>query len=136
MKRESWLPAVPEGAPRARAIVREVASELRLDGPTTWELMLATTEAFANAVEHGRACDPRGILLQVESGDGRLGVEVRDCGRFPRTRSSRKARGEGGRGMPLIAAVMDHLEVVPDAGATRIRFGKRLALARARRPAG
>jgi serine/threonine-protein kinase RsbW len=130
MTRESWLPAAPEGVPQARAIVREMASELRLDGATTWELMLATTEAFANAVEHGRPCDPRGIFLRVEMRDGRVGVEVSDCGGcFPRTPCFAKRQGEGGRGMPIIAAMMDHLEVVPDAGATRVRFGKRLALA-------
>ena len=127
MKRESWLPAAPEGVPRARAIVRELASELRLDGATTWALMLATTEAFANAVEHGRPCDPRGIFLRAEVTDGRVGVEVRDCGGcFPRGRSSSKRSGEGGRGMPIIAAIMDQLEVVPDTGRTRIRFAKRL----------
>jgi serine/threonine-protein kinase RsbW len=129
MKRESWLPAAPEGAPRARAIVRELASELRLDRTTTWELMLATTEAFANAVEHGRACHPRGIFLRAEAGDGQVGVEVLDCGCFPSTRRSPKGRGEGGRGMPIIAAIMDQLEVVPDTGGTRVRFAKRLTLA-------
>ena len=44
--------------PQARALVRDAACELRLDGPTTWELMLATTEAVANAIEHGEPCDP------------------------------------------------------------------------------
>jgi anti-sigma regulatory factor (Ser/Thr protein kinase) len=33
----------------ARAIVREATAQLGLDKGTTWELMLATTEAFANA---------------------------------------------------------------------------------------
>jgi serine/threonine-protein kinase RsbW len=128
MNRETWLPAAPEGVPRARAIVRELASELRLDGATTWELMLATTEAFANAVEHGRPCDPRGILLRVELRDERVGVEIRDCGGiFPCPQRSSKGHGEGGRGMPIIAAIMDQLEVVPDPGRTRVRFAKSLA---------
>jgi serine/threonine-protein kinase RsbW len=123
------LPAAPAGVPLARAMVREMASELRLDGFTTWELMLATTEAFANAVQHGQACDSRGIFLRVERRGGQVVVEVSDCGGcFPRTSSSRKRRGEGGRGMRIIAAIMDHLEVVRDARATRVRFWKRLAL--------
>jgi serine/threonine-protein kinase RsbW len=128
MTRESWLPAAPEAVPRARAVVRELASELRLDEATTWQLMLATTEAFANAVEHGRACDPSGIFLRVELRDGRLGVEVADCGgRFPGENGTRKSRGEGRRGLGIIAALMDHLEVVPYRGATRVRFAKELA---------
>jgi serine/threonine-protein kinase RsbW len=129
MKRESWLPAAPEGVPRARAIVRELASELRLDSATTWELMLATTEAFANAVEHGRACEPRGIFLRVEAHDGEVGVEVSDCGGRFLTPLSSKPGGEGGRGLPIIAAITDQLEVLPDTRRTRVRFAKRLAAA-------
>ena len=128
MLRESWLPAAPESAPTARAIVRDVAAELGLGGANTWELMLATTEAFANAVEHGEPCDPRGILLRVEVNDGAIDVEVVDCGGcFPQSRPTSKARGEGGRGMPIIAAIMDQLDVVPDSGRTRVRFAKRVA---------
>ena len=66
--RQAWLPATPEGAPLARAIVREATTALGLDSATTWELSLATTEAFANAVEHGGPCDPRGIHLRIEIG--------------------------------------------------------------------
>jgi serine/threonine-protein kinase RsbW len=128
MVRDAWLPATPESAPTARAIVRDVATELGLDGACTWELLLATTEAFANAVEHGEPCDPRGILLRVEVNRGAIDVEVVDCGGcFPQSRPTSKARGEGGRGMPIIAAIMDQLDVVPDSGRTRVRFAKRVA---------
>jgi anti-sigma regulatory factor (Ser/Thr protein kinase) len=125
--RQAWLPAAPEGAGQARAIVRDAARELGLDGETTWELALAATEAFANAVEHGAPCDPRGILMTMEVEDGRLGVEICDCGCFPATPQTAKRRDEGGRGMPIIAAIMDHLEVVPGSGTTRVRFQKQLA---------
>jgi serine/threonine-protein kinase RsbW len=130
MKRESWLPAAPESAPQARALVRDAAAELRLDGTTTWDLMLATTEAIANAIEHGRPCDPRGILLSLEARDSEICVEVQDCGGcFPTAARTRKPDSQGGRGMPLIAAVMDRLEVMPDTGMTRVRFEKRLVAA-------
>jgi serine/threonine-protein kinase RsbW len=128
MRRDVWLPAAPEAAATARAIVRELTSELRLDDATTWELALATSEAFANAVEHGRACDPRGILLGIEIGDGRVGVEVADCGGcFPGRGRARKGRAERGRGLRIIASMMDQFEVVPDTGRTRVRFAKALA---------
>lgn len=128
MERESWLPSHPQSASEARVIMREVASELQLDRDTTWELLLATTEAIANAIEHGEPCDPRGIRLRVESNGARLGVEVRDCGCFSDRPRSGQLREEGGRGMPIIAAIMDNLEVKPSGDATRVRFGKRLAL--------
>jgi len=126
MRRESWLPALPEGVPQARAIMRDLARELRLDGATTWKLVLATSEAFANAVEHGRACDPRGIFLRVETRDGKVGVEVADCGCFAEKRTTRR-RDERGRGLGIIAAIMDQFEVVPGTGATRVRFAKQLS---------
>jgi serine/threonine-protein kinase RsbW len=129
MKREAWLPAAPASAPAARALVRAAASELRLDGSTTWDLMLATTEAVANAVEHGRPCDPRGIYLGLETRDGTIGVEVRDCGCFPAEPRSQKPDQQGGRGMPIIATIMDKLEVAPASDTTRVRFEKRLATA-------
>lgn len=131
MKRQSWLPAAPEGAPQARALIRAAASDLDLDGDTTYELMLATTEAFANAVEHGSPCERGGIFLCVESRDGGVGVEVCDCGgRFTMNgATSRKPESEGGRGMRIIAAIMDSLEVTPDTGVTRVRFEKWLSAA-------
>jgi anti-sigma regulatory factor (Ser/Thr protein kinase) len=124
---ETWLPALPESASRARAIVREAADGLRLDGAATWELMLATTEAIANAIEHGEPCDPRGIRLRLDSNANGVHVEVGDCGCFSKRSARPKQDGEGGRGMPLIAAVMDHLEIVPESGMTRVRFAKRVA---------
>ena len=112
----------------ARAIVREATAQLGLDKGPTWELMLATTEAFANAVEHGKPCDPGGIRLRMELRDGRLAMEIADCGCLEGVRTA-KPSGHGGRGIPIIAAVMDDLQVVPDSGTTRVRFQKQLALA-------
>lgn len=130
MQLESWLPSAPASAPEARALVRNAASELMLDGSTTWELMLATTEAVANAIEHGQPCDPRGIFLRLEALDGTFGVEVCDCGgRFPAKASSRKPDEQRGRGLPIIAEIMDRLEIRPSSGVTRVRFEKRLATA-------
>jgi anti-sigma regulatory factor (Ser/Thr protein kinase) len=129
MKREKWLPAAPSSAPEARAVVRAAASELRLDGSTTWDLMLATTEAVANAIEHGEPCEPRGIRLRLEAADGTIGIEVCDCGCFPTLPRSNKPDQQGGRGMPIIATIMDKLEVAPSSDVTRVRFEKRLATA-------
>jgi anti-sigma regulatory factor (Ser/Thr protein kinase) len=130
MKRESWLQAAPESAPIARAIVREAARENGLEDKAIWDLMLATTEAVANAVLHGRACS-KGILLRVESFDHALYVEVCDCGDFDAKFPPTSLDATNGRGIPIIAAVVDHLELVPDPRQTRLRFGKRRALAAA-----
>jgi anti-sigma regulatory factor (Ser/Thr protein kinase) len=129
MKRESWLPATPESVPTGRAFVRDAAVEHRLDDEATWDLMLAATEAIANAVLHGRPCDERGVLVTIEPREDGFYVEVTDCGDFDAELRPAPYDAVGGRGLPIIAAVVDDLELVPDPYRTRVRFGKRRALA-------
>lgn len=129
--RESWLPAAPESAPVARAIVHEAAIAHGLEDDAAWDLMLATSEAMTNAIVHGRACR-RGILLRVLPSENALSVEVCDCGRFDDAEMGpAPPDATHGRGLPIISAVVDHFEVVPDEGKTRVRFAKRRALAAA-----
>jgi anti-sigma regulatory factor (Ser/Thr protein kinase) len=124
MKRESWLPATPESARLARAIVREAAAEQELDGEATWDIMLATTEAVANAILHGSACDDGILLCVIPCHDG-LCVEVCDCGQFDSELVAPERDATSGRGIPIIAAVVDQFAIVPEACQTRVRFGKR-----------
>jgi anti-sigma regulatory factor (Ser/Thr protein kinase) len=128
VRRESWLPASPESAPLARAIVREAAAEHALDGTDTWDLMLATSEAVANAILHGSWCGDasRGVLLAIEVDDTQISIEVCDCGTFDAELRPAAEDDLGGRGIPIIAAVADHFELVPEPSQTRLRFGKRL----------
>jgi anti-sigma regulatory factor (Ser/Thr protein kinase) len=128
MRRESWLPASPESAPLARAIVREAAAEHGLNGTDTWDLMLATSEAVANAILHGSWCgdSSRGVLLAVEVDETQISIEVCDCGTFDAELRPAAQDDLGGRGIPIIAAVADHFELVPEPSLTRVRFGKRL----------
>ena len=85
MKRETWLPATPASARTARSLVREAAAGVGLDGERAWDLTLAATEAFANAVEHGEPW-PNGCVLFVTQPCPRgLRVEVCDLGTFDST---------------------------------------------------
>jgi anti-sigma regulatory factor (Ser/Thr protein kinase) len=138
MKRESWLPATPESVASARAAVLEAGRGVGgLDDGALWELMLATSEAMANAIQHGEgcrepghACDQRGlILLGIETTAEGMFVEVCDCGRFSAGLHAPDLESVGGRGIPIIAAVVDHLELLPTPDRTRIRFGKRVSVA-------
>ena len=114
--------------PRARRrLARSCATPPRSSGSTvatTWELMLATTEAFANAVEHGEPCDPRGIRLRVEIRDGghrRRGAPTAAAAtrrartsKAPRRGRPRHADHRGDHGRPRGRAGRRH-----DAGALR-----------------
>ena len=132
--RESWLPAAPESARIARAMVRDAAVEQGLDGDCTWDLMLATSEAVSNAILHGTPCSDgdEGILVRLLPWNDGLCVQVCDCGEFDAAPLPPGPEAPHGRGIPIIAAVVDHFEVVPDGPLTRVRFakaGRRLAAA-------
>jgi anti-sigma regulatory factor (Ser/Thr protein kinase) len=112
----------------ARSIVREAAGEHGLNGEDTWDLMLATSEAVANAILHGSWCGDasRGVLLIVEVDETSISVEVCDCGTFDAELRPAAQDDLGGRGIPIIAALADHFELLPEPSLTRVRFGKRL----------
>ena len=134
MMRESWLPAAPESATRARALVRDAAVEQGIGDAGAWSLMLATSEAVSNAILHGTPCSDgeRGILLRLMPWNDGLCVEVCDCGMFDAAPLPPGPEGLHGRGLPIIAAVVDLFEVVPNGPLTRVRFakaGRRLAAA-------
>jgi anti-sigma regulatory factor (Ser/Thr protein kinase) len=119
---------------RARALVQEAAVEQGLDGEGAWSLTLATSEAVSNAIIHGTPCSDgeKGILLRMLPWNDGLCVEVCDCGRFESAPVPPGPEASHGRGIPIIAAVVDHFEVVPDGPLTRVRFakaGRRLAAA-------
>lgn len=120
---EVRLPAVPDSVPRARALVRAAAARHGIEDDAAWALMLATTEAVANAVEHGSG---GAIGLMIESNDGELSVEVSSPGPF-RVELPDQAGPHRGRGLPLMAEVVDRLHLEPDAEQTRVRFVKRAA---------
>jgi anti-sigma regulatory factor (Ser/Thr protein kinase)/putative methionine-R-sulfoxide reductase with GAF domain len=75
-------------------------------------ITLACTEACANAIEHASA--PRLAYFQLEAAhaEGLVTLTVRDTGRWRAPRG-----GHGGRGLKMIAAAVDELDVhTTDAG--------------------
>jgi anti-sigma regulatory factor (Ser/Thr protein kinase) len=119
---------------RARALVQEAAVARGLDADGAWRLTLATSEAVSNAIIHGTPCSDgqKGILLRLLPWNDGLCVEVSDCGRFDSAPLPPGPDASHGRGIPIIAAVVDHFEVVLDGPLTRVRFakgGRRLAAA-------
>lgn len=90
--RETWLPAKAESAGAARSIVREAAAEAGLDGEPAWDLMVATTEAVTNAVQHGRPWPNGCVLFATEPCPRGLRVEVTDLGTFESTLAPPRSR--------------------------------------------
>jgi serine/threonine-protein kinase RsbW len=107
---------------RARAIVSEAAAGAGLSSEGTHDLILATSEAVANAVQHGEAWPNDCILLVTEPSASGLRVEVSDCGRFESTLEPAPMDATGGRGIGIIAAIVDRLEVRNGDGQTVVCF--------------
>ena len=124
MTREHWLPAAPESAREARTLVREAAAEAGLDGERVFDLTLAATEAVANAIRHGEAWPNGCILLATEPCARGLRVEVCDCGTFDAVLEPASLESTSGRGIQIIATLVDRLEVQNRDGLTRVRFEK------------
>lgn len=108
---ETWLPAEPESVSRARSLVSDAAVEAGLEGEAAWDLMLATSEAVANAVTHGEAWPNGCILFVTEPRPRGLRVEVTDLGSFDSALVPAPLESIGGRGIHIIAAVVDRMEV-------------------------
>lgn len=122
--REAWLPADAASGAAARSLVSEAAADAGLDGGRTWDLMLATSEAFANAVQHGKPWPNECILLRAERCREGVRVEVTDCGSFDSQLAPAALEDTSGRGIQIIAAIVDRLEVQNGNGRTLVRFEK------------
>ena len=96
--------------------------------------MVASTEAVTNAVQHGKAWPNDCVLFAIEPCPRGLRVEVCDLGTFDSALEPAPLEATSGRGMQIIAALVDRLEVRNGDGRTLVRFEKHRDPAPRRRP--
>jgi serine phosphatase RsbU (regulator of sigma subunit)/anti-sigma regulatory factor (Ser/Thr protein kinase) len=83
--------------------------------------VIAANEACSNAIEHAYALTEASFGLEAHRDEGAVQVTVRDSG------SWREPRGENrGRGLSLMRATMDEVDVTPSARGTTVRLVRRL----------
>jgi PAS domain S-box-containing protein len=116
---------VPADPSRLRGIRRSVARWLAagaVDDRVVRDVVLAVSEACANAVEH--AYGPAGGAVAVEGDlrDGLVTIHVRDEGTWRSPRA-----GHRGRGLSLIEATMDAVEVRRGTAGTEVRMSRTTA---------
>ena len=83
---------------RARRFAGAAAERFGLDPREQHDFQLATSEAVANAIEHGRPCSDGTIHMWVTERPRRLTLGVRDSGRFlpnPVPGDPLRSRGRG-----------------------------------------
>ena len=87
-------------------------------------MKLAATEALSNAVK--QADGGHAVEIVLEGHDGVVDVQVVDRGRFAQP-SWRRTFSEGGRGIPLMLALVDEVEFAQTGDGTRVRMRKRIS---------
>ncbi|HEX2024968.1 MAG TPA: ATP-binding protein [Actinomycetota bacterium] len=119
------FPAVPESLVDIRDYLRELAAQARLPERLTEDLVLAVSEAAANAVVHSGSEQVRIEWLLRED---RVEVVVQDDGVFRSRVRVPSVDRPGGFGIPLMTALSDELAIVEGTGrrpGTRVRLVKR-----------
>ena len=79
------------------------------------DVTMAANEALQNAIEHGHALTRRAVDVVLDRSDGSIVVTVTDHGRWREPRTTTR-----GRGLPLMRALMDSVEVDPGASGTTV----------------
>ena len=86
------------------------------------------SEAVANAIQHGSASPEDPIHISARASRDSLIFEVRDTGVYKEPDEPREM-SERGRGLVLVALVMDEVELAPGQDGSVLRFVKRLEAA-------
>jgi serine/threonine-protein kinase RsbW len=102
------FPAQAGSLAEVRAFLRDQAQRVGLSGRTGDDLLLAATEACANAILHSGSRSYE-VIWSV-SADA-VAIEVRDQGTYRRRVRVPSVEGPGGFGIPLMAALTDELEI-------------------------
>jgi anti-sigma regulatory factor (Ser/Thr protein kinase) len=106
------------GVPLARRALRRYAERRGFGDDTTFALLSAVGEAMANAVEHAYGDDIGNVRVRVAVVGGTIHATVEDDGRW----KAALKREERGRGLPLMRALCDGVEIHTNQVCTAIQL--------------
>jgi anti-sigma regulatory factor (Ser/Thr protein kinase) len=117
--------ADPQSLADVRVFLRERAEHAGVSDRTRDDLLLAATEAAANAILHSGT---RSLEVVWSASAEAVTIEVRDQGTYRRRVRVPSVEGPGGFGIPLMAALTDELEIregTPRRPGTSVKLVKR-----------
>ena len=118
---ELKLPAEPTALASVRRALRRWLEQGSVSEEEGYEIVLACNEAFANAIEHAYGPADGFAQMEATSSKNEITIIVRDFGQW------REPRGENrGRGLELIDAVMDSVDVTKSPNGTIVRMTRRV----------
>ena len=116
------LPSEPSALACIRGLLRRWLAQVEASDADVHAIVLACSEACTNAIEHSGAAPEETIAFSATVHDGEVDVTVRDRGRWREQRPP----GDQGRGLDLIEALMDDVQVDVQPGGTSVRLRRRL----------
>lgn len=96
---------------RARGFAAAAGRRFGLDPRRRYDLVLAASEAVANAIEHGRPCHDDTIQMWITERPDSLSVGVRDAGEFVLGPPPADPLPERGRGLKLMSGLVDSISL-------------------------
>ena len=113
------FPGEHEGLASLRATLRRWLAENDADADEVAAVTMATNEAVENAIEHGHHLSSQPFQVELERTGSEVVITVRDRGRWRENKTRRKP-GDRGRGLTLMRAFMDDVEVSPSPQGTTV----------------
>ena len=118
---EISLRAEPESLAQMRRALGRWLRAVGAGDAQTYETLVATGEACANAVAHAYPPGEASYLVEAKLEDGALDIAVRDFGSWRPPRA-----GSQGRGLGLIEGLMDSVEIDRGRAGTTVRMTRGL----------
>jgi serine phosphatase RsbU (regulator of sigma subunit)/anti-sigma regulatory factor (Ser/Thr protein kinase) len=119
---ELELPAVPGALAGLRRRLDVWLTQAEIDEEDAYDVVLATCEAAANAIEHAYGPGEATFRVTAQAEANEVTVEVRDQGAWRDQRDPRR-----GRGLAVMRELMDDVSVNSSDGGTNVRLLRRLS---------
>ena len=124
-KREVWLVAEPTELAETRRMADEAAASFGLPEAERFAFAFAVNEAVSNAIEHGSPSPEGTIRLRFAEQGGGLVFSVQDYGAFTPQAKLYDEPTWRGRGLALMARMVEELGVCRSSTGTLVQLTKR-----------